>query len=122
MEIRKVENKTRRDRIRNVAIRNTLDVKLIATTIQEQQLKWFGHVHGTPTTRIPKIMKEVKVEGKCKRGRPRRKLEEEIEDALCERGSSIRDVLPLTADRKSWRLRGTLYPRHQPVEEAELIK
>lgn len=101
--LRKIENKTRRDRVRNVAIRSSLNIKPISQVIQEQQLRWFGHVQRMPPTRLPKILKDVRVEGRCRRGRPRRKWEEEVEDALRERGSSIREALPLTADRLRWR-------------------
>lgn len=30
--------------VRHVAIRNTLSIKPLSATIQEQQLRWFGHV------------------------------------------------------------------------------
>ena len=42
--LRPVLNKTRKDRERNVKIRETLKVRPVTQVIEEKQLKWFGHV------------------------------------------------------------------------------
>lgn len=69
--LRKLENKTRRDTI-SVAIRSSIDIKPV-TTIIIKTIRWYGHIQRMLNTQLPKIIKEVKVLGKCRRGRPRRK-------------------------------------------------
>lgn len=66
--LRKILNKTKRDRIRNVAIGSTLKETPITPTIQERQRqrRWFGRVQGILISQIPKTLKEVKVEGKSR--------------------------------------------------------
>ena len=83
--LRKADNKTRRDRIRNTSIRKSLNVNPLLHTIQNQQLRWFGHLQRMPIERIPKTTKEVRVDGQRGRGRPRRTWEEGIEDVVRER-------------------------------------
>ncbi|XP_068082743.1 LINE-1 retrotransposable element ORF2 protein [Anabrus simplex] len=101
--LRKVEDKTRRDRIRNTAIRKVLNMKPLEKTIQEYQLRWFGHVHRMSTDRLPRLMREVRVEGRKARGRPRKTWEEGIREALQERGLSVREAVAITGDRSRWR-------------------
>lgn len=65
--LRKILNKTKRDRIRNVAIGSTL----IETPITHPYhtgttQRWFGHVLRILISRIPKTLKKVKVEGKSR--------------------------------------------------------
>ena len=101
--LRKADNKTRRDRIRNTSIRKSLNVNPLLHTIQNQQLRWFGHLQRMPIERIPKTTKEVRVDGQRGRGRPRRTWEEGIEDVVRERGLTMKEAVALTADRKRWR-------------------
>ena len=46
--LRKVVNKTRRDKIRNEVIRDMAGAKPVLQHIRQQQVKWFGHI-----TRMP---------------------------------------------------------------------
>ena len=44
--LRKAVNKTRRDKIRNKAIRDMVGTKPILEQIEHQRIKWFGHLMG----------------------------------------------------------------------------
>ena len=57
-----------------------------------------------------KLFREIKertdrlrMEGKKARGRPRTTWMENIERAVQKRGKSIREMNPITADRKKWK-------------------
>lgn len=50
--LRKIENKTRMDRIMNEIFRQELGIKSIQDKIVEGQLKWYGHVCRMPQERI----------------------------------------------------------------------
>jgi hypothetical protein len=61
------------DRKRNEYIREKMDApdKILDETAGKQ-LIWYGHVERMDRTRLPKIMINWKLEGRKKRGRPRR--------------------------------------------------
>ena len=42
--LRKIVNKTRRDRIRNTVIREEVKVEPVIQTIQKHALRWFGYI------------------------------------------------------------------------------
>lgn len=75
-----------------------INIKLVVSAVREQKLKWFGHVQSMPTTRVSTLIKEVGDRG---RGRPRRMRENDMEDALRERGLTIWQVISVTTHRKS---------------------
>ena len=51
--LRKILGKTRRYRIRNERVREELGVRSVLETIEERQLKWFGHVNRMEMTVRP---------------------------------------------------------------------
>jgi hypothetical protein len=52
--LRRIEGKTRRDRIRNKIIRETVGVQPIQEYIERTQLRWYGHVNRMDDKRIVK--------------------------------------------------------------------
>lgn len=64
------EGKTRRDRNRSVAIKSNLEVKMVETTIEENKLRFFGHLRMN-MERAARITYEIRVEGIRPRGQPR---------------------------------------------------
>jgi hypothetical protein len=59
------------DKIRNEVIRTKMGIKKnIVQEIEEQQLRWYGHVKRTEDGKIVKQVAEWKPQGKRKRGRP----------------------------------------------------
>jgi hypothetical protein len=59
---------SRMDKIRNEAIRTKMGTK--KNTVQEEQLRRYGHVKRTEDGKIVKQVAEWKPQGKRKRGRP----------------------------------------------------
>ena len=68
--LRKIENRTRRDRIRNKVIVNQLTP--IEKLIEERQLSWLGHVHRMENERRTKRIFEARIQGRNKVGRPKK--------------------------------------------------
>ena len=101
--LRRVANKTRRDMERNTNIGEELESKPLTAQIETKQLSWYGHVKRMGKDRIPRKILEVRMEGKKARGRPRTTWFENIERAVQKRGKSIREMSPITADRKKWK-------------------
>jgi len=66
----------------NESIRNELEVKenWIRSCVLRQKLKYFGHLKRHDG--MERIILEGRVNGKRKRGRPRRQWEKDIEDVL----------------------------------------
>ncbi|XP_072041667.1 uncharacterized protein [Amphiura filiformis] len=69
--LRKILGVTRRDRIRNTSIRDTLDYQCtVMNKIRAKQLSYYGHVKRMPPSRYPKIVLEGTIPGKRPKGRP----------------------------------------------------
>ncbi|KAI5754287.1 hypothetical protein M8J77_007444 [Diaphorina citri] len=101
--LRRVEGKTRKDRIRNTSIRSSLNIDPMQTFIQEAQLRWFGHMMRMPDQRYPKLAYLAKPEGRRPRGRPRCTWEENVMESVKERGQSWKSATSSVHDRSKWR-------------------
>lgn len=67
-----MRGKTRKDKIRNEFIRESLGVALIGDKMRESRLRWFGHVQRRPMTTPMKWSETIQVEGARRtRGRPK---------------------------------------------------
>uniref|UniRef100_A0A8D8XLX2 Endonuclease-reverse transcriptase n=1 Tax=Cacopsylla melanoneura TaxID=428564 RepID=A0A8D8XLX2_9HEMI len=62
---------TRKDRVRNEKIRETVKVGPLGKKIQESRMRWFGHVERRDESYIGKQVEKLVIEGKRKRGRPK---------------------------------------------------
>jgi hypothetical protein len=70
--LRKIEGKTRRDRIRKKIIRETVGVQPIQEYAERSQLRWYGHINRINDKKIVKRVCEAREAGKRPRGRPRK--------------------------------------------------
>ena len=61
------------DKIRNERIRRTTKVGEITKKVQERRLKWYGHVMRREEHYVGRGAMEMKVQGRRKRGRPKRR-------------------------------------------------
>ena len=61
---------TRRDTIRNEHIRWTTRVAQASKNVREKRLKWYGHVRRMKEEHIVRIMPDVGIPRKTRRGRP----------------------------------------------------
>jgi hypothetical protein len=101
--LRKIEGKTRMDHIRNETFRQILNTKPVEEIVQEGQLRWLGHMYRMEEDRIPKRAYEARAIGKKGRGRPRKKWNEEVKQAVENRGMNWKEIKELTKDRNKWR-------------------
>ncbi|KAF6212004.1 hypothetical protein GE061_012522 [Apolygus lucorum] len=100
--LRRVEGKSRRDRVRNQTIRSNLHVDPLNRRVEEAQLRWFGHVVRMPDHRQPRMAWEARFPGRRSIGRPRRRWEENVQDSLQARGVQWGRARALAEDRKGW--------------------
>ncbi len=59
-----------KDRIKNDHIRESLGVTDIQEKMREHQQRWFGHAMRQEKMDLRRVVQEIRVEGKCGRGRP----------------------------------------------------
>ena len=69
--LKRIADKTRRDQIRNTRIREKLQQDPIVKRIQDQQLRWFGHVYRMEESRKTKQYTEARPQGRGPIERPR---------------------------------------------------
>ena len=101
--LRRVANKTKRDRERNNKIREDLKIKPLLQEIEKKQLKWYGHMKRMPKERIPRKCWEARMEGRKGRGRPRTSWMDCIKEAGRKRGKTLHGMNTLVEDRKEWK-------------------
>ena len=98
-------------KLRNTAIRESLDIESLLLPIERSQLRWFGLVSRMPHERLSKQTLYAKVSGKKSVGRPRTRWLDYIEDRGWKRlrlyPSEMQSVL---VDREVWRLNLELLP------------
>ena len=93
---------TKLDKIRNERIRGTTKVGEITKKVQERRLKWYGHVMRVMRREehyVGRRAMEMKVQGRRKRGIPKRTWLDKVKDVIKEKGLSADYVY----DRAIWR-------------------
>ena len=90
---------TKLDNIRNGRIRGTTKVEEITKKLHERRLKWYGHVIRREEHYVGRRAMVMKVQGRRKRGRPKRRWLDKVKDDTKEKGLSADDVY----DRATWR-------------------
>ena len=90
---------TKLDKIRNERIRGTTKVGGITKKVQERRLKWYGHVTRREEHYVGRSAMVMKVQGRSKIGRPKRRWLDKLKDDIKEKGLSADDVY----DRATWR-------------------
>ena len=101
--LRRTIGKTKRDKIRNEKILQDLDQKPISWKIEQNQLRWYGHVNRMDETRKPKQYMQARPEGRKQRGRQRVTYLDTVEKIGMRRGKSLRELEKMTRDRKVWK-------------------
>ena len=89
---------TRLGKIRNERIRRTTKVGEITKKVQERRLKWYGLVMRREEHYVGRRAMEMKVQGRRKRGRPKRRWLDAVND-IKEKGLSADELY----DRATWR-------------------
>ena len=70
----------------NERIRDTVKVGPMGKKIQESRLSWFGHVERRDESYVGKKVEDLSIEGKRKRGRPKLRWRDKVEEDLREKG------------------------------------
>jgi len=84
--LRRSSRISRKDRIRNVTIRQQIGLEeTIIKEIEQNQLTWYGHVQRMAEERLPKIALKWMPKQKRARGRPKKNWKEWIKKAMNER-------------------------------------
>ena len=65
---------TRKDKIRNEYIRGTVKVERLGMKLREGRVRWYGHVIRRDQKYVERRVMEVKLPGKRKRRRPKRRF------------------------------------------------
>jgi len=73
----------------------------IVKWIKGQRISWLGHLERMEEDRMPKTIFSQELEGKRRRGTPRKRWREEVERDLQVLG--VRRCSELVADRKKWK-------------------
>ena len=91
---------TRKDKIRNEHIRSTIKVERLGMKMREGRLRWYGDVMSIDQEYVEKKMMKMKLPGKRRRGRPKRRFVDVVKEDMGEVGAKETDI----EDRKAWRM------------------
>ena len=78
---------TREDRIKNDYVRGTTKVVEVSKKAQEGRLRWYGHILRREEDHVGKQTMEMEVQGRRKRGRPKKRWIDCVKEDL--RGRNI---------------------------------
>jgi hypothetical protein len=97
---RRSARKLRKEKVRNVTIREVMEVgKNILEVTEEKRLRWFGQVKRMPRNRLPRKILEWETEGTRRRGRPKERWIDGVRRRMTNYGLTEED----TRDRDRWR-------------------
>ena len=100
--LRKTMNVTKRDRVRNIVVREELKQTPLVQKIEEKKLKWFGHLVRMKEDRKVKQVMEARTDGKRDRGRPRIDWETDIGNICRKKGTSLQELKKKARNRKEY--------------------
>ena len=83
--------------------------RVIAEKVQERRLKWCGHAVRREEHYVGRRAVEMKVQGRRKRGRPKRRWLDKVKDDMKEKGLSADNVY----DRAKWRCMSSYIDPHK---------
>ena len=94
--LRKAVNKTKRDMIPNTKIREMVGTKSIRHHIQQQRIKWFGHLIRLPIHHPAQRAYNTRFSGRKARGRSRKTWINRVKETL-----SLYNIPPAQAFRRA---------------------
>ncbi|KAK3879947.1 hypothetical protein Pcinc_015511 [Petrolisthes cinctipes] len=115
---RKILNIRYSDGIRNEEIRQMVERSMgpqedLFTTVKRRKLQWYGHI--SRSDGMAKTMVQGTVGGVCRRGRQRKRWEDNIRERT---GLSFAESQRAVEDRDGWRrvIQSSLVPQRHPPE------
>ena len=90
---------TRKDKIRNEYIRDTVKEEGLRMKIREGRLRWYGHVMRRDQEYVGRKMMKMELPGKRKRGRSKRRFLYVVKEVMGDVRAEETDV----EDRTVWR-------------------
>lgn len=96
---KKIENAW--ERRTNQELKDLFKEPCIAGVIRAQRIRWMGHVMRLPYSRATRQILQSKIGGKKRRGRPKDRWKNEVEDDI--RKLNVANWKGKTADKKVWR-------------------
>ena len=103
--LRSMTGVSRLDRVRNEVVRARTGVRReLASRVDVNVLRWFGHVERMDNERLLKKVMNAKVDGRSARGRPRFGWMDGIKRALNDRRMDIREASERARNRNEWRM------------------
>lgn len=100
--LRKVLGVTRMNKLRNSHIREQLKVQPVLTTIENCQLRWYGHLKRLNKERPVRRVWEAKRQEKRKKGRPATTWDQNVAKLLKTRGIGCAEAASMALDKKKW--------------------
>ena len=94
---------TRKDKIRNEHIRNTVKVECLGMKMREGRLRWYGHVIRKDQEYVGRKMIEMELPGKRRRGRTKRRFVDVVKEDMGEVGAKETELKNRTVWRKTKR-------------------
>ena len=76
----------------------------LATRVDMNVLRWFGHVERMDNERLLKKVMNAKAEGNSVRGRPRFRWMDGVKKALNDRRMDVREASERARNRNEWRM------------------
>ena len=102
--LRSMAGVSRMDRVRNEVVRQRTGVEVeLATRVDMNVLRWFGHVERMENERVLKRVMNGRVNGRGARGRPRLGWMDGVKRVLREKGMDLREARERARDRNDWR-------------------
>ena len=100
--LKRAVNKTRHDKIKNTKIREMVGTTPILHHIQQQRIRWFGHLTRMAPHQLASETYNTKMSGFKARGRPRKTWTEGVKETLKTHAHNIppTQAFKLAADRK----------------------
>jgi hypothetical protein len=91
--LRRAAGKTIRDKIRNEEIRKVVGATPVNDFINQQRIRWFGHLVRMPVTQPALRAYNTRCTGSRPRGRPRKRWINEVADHLHENNTTIAQAM-----------------------------
>ncbi|KAI8489230.1 hypothetical protein Bbelb_329690 [Branchiostoma belcheri] len=94
-----VNQKTRRDKIRNEVIREMVGSTNVLRYIEHQRIKWFGHLVRLPPSQPAHTAYNIRGSGRRARGRPRRRWIDGVTETLSAHCLTLQQATRLAQNR-----------------------